>query len=374
MGIRILHTADLHIDSPFAFLPEEKTIFRRQNQFSVLEEIVSLSEQHHVDALLIIGDLFENPSPSYETASRVSDILSTTEIPVFITPGNHDYFHLRSPYNLNIWPENIHIFHTSAIERVELSGLDVYGAGFTAPNQFRSVLTNYTLNQNLVTGGFRKPSVIMLHGELNPGEPMYHPVYTSDIAACGADYLALGHIHTRTEPQKVGNTVFAYCGCPEGRGFDETGSKGVYLVEFEQGVNITFLPLNGAQYYDISVDLSSSDSLKTTILNALPSESQKDLFRITLTGQIEPDLISIDEIGEAISPLVFYASIINRTKPPRDIWGNCNQDTLEGIFLSLLKEKMNGQITDDEREILMLAARYGLDALDGGEAEYLDNI
>ena len=43
MSIKILHTADLHIDSPFAFLPEEKAIFRRRRQLGILEEISHIS-------------------------------------------------------------------------------------------------------------------------------------------------------------------------------------------------------------------------------------------------------------------------------------------------------------------------------------------
>ena len=374
MSIKILHTADLHIDSPFAFLPEEKAIFRRRRQLGILEEIVTLAEHHRVDALLICGDLFDSPNISFDVTSSVSDILSSTAIPVFIAPGNHDYFHLGSPYNLNVWPENVHIFKSSAIERIELPQMTLYGAGFTSPNLFRSTLSNFSLGNNSDTGGFYKPSVIMLHGELNPREPIYHPVYTNDIAACGADYLALGHIHSRTEPQKVGNTVFAFSGCPEGRGFDETGSKGMYLVELGRGVNMTFLPLSGAKYYDLTVNLTGNDSPAKEIINALPSKSQEDLFRITLSGEIEPNLISIEEISKSISPLVFYAEIINRTKLPRDIWSYCSEDTLRGTFLSLLREKMDESASNEDREIIDLAARYGLDALEGEEADYLDNF
>lgn len=373
MDIKILHTADLHIGSPFTFLPEEKAVFRRKKQFGVLEEIITQAERHSVDALLICGDLFDRPTVPFELAISVSEILSTTKIPVFISPGNHDYFHLSSPYNLDIWPENVHIFNKSAIERVELSGLDVYGAGFTTPNLFRSMLCNFALDQTLVTGG-HKPSVIMLHGELNPTQPLYHPLYTEDIAKCGADYLALGHIHNRSAPQRVGNTVFAFSGCPEGRGFDETDGKGIYLVDFEKGVDITFIPLNGAKYYDISVDLTGSKSPQVTVLNALPANSQNNLFRITLTGEVDPDIVSVAEIQESLAPLVFHSEIIDRTKYPRDIWGLCSEDSLRGAFLSLLKEKMDRQTSEDEKDLIMLAARYGLEALDGGEAENIDNF
>ena len=39
------------------------------------------------------------------------------------------------------------------------------------------------------------------------------------------DYLALGHVHEYRSGQLDGRGVWAYSGCPEGRGFDETGKN-----------------------------------------------------------------------------------------------------------------------------------------------------
>ena len=125
-----------------------------------MKRLVTLAEHHRVDALLICGDLFDSPNISFDVTSSVSDILSSTAIPVFIAPGNHDYFHLGSPYNLNVWPENVHIFKSSAIERIELPQMTLYGAGFTSPNLFRSTLSNFSLGINLIPGAFISPRLL----------------------------------------------------------------------------------------------------------------------------------------------------------------------------------------------------------------------
>jgi exonuclease SbcD len=375
MSITILHTADLHIDSSFGFLSNEKAAIRREGQFLILEEIVSMAERFRVDAVLICGDLFDKPNVSFDVANRVSNILSRTAIPIFITPGNHDYFHTSSPYNLTVWPENVRIFTSQIIEKVELANMVLYGAGFTSQNQFQSMLSDFNSSQDYITEGLHKSklSVMMLHGEINPPEPRYHPIYAKDIAASGVDYLALGHIHGRTEPQKVGRTIYAYCGCPEGRGFDETGSKGVYLVNFDEGTKVTFLPLDGAKYLDLSVDLSACRSPKKAVLQAMPADIQNSLLRVTLTGEIEPDRLSIEDIEESLSSLAFHVSLIDRTRPPVNVWEECGDDTLKGIFLSLLKERLNDDIKSEDRKLIELAARYGLDALDGEESGNYDN-
>jgi len=375
MGVTILHTADLHIDSSFGFLPQEKAAIRREGQFRILEEIVSAAERYRVDAVLICGDLFDKPIVSFDVANRVANILSRTSIPIFITPGNHDYFHASSPYNLTVWPDNVRIFHTTVIEKVELENLVVYGAGFTSQNMFRSALNDYISSHGSMTGSLHdgKLSVMMLHGELNPPEPRYHPLYMKDIEASGVDYLALGHVHARSDPQRSGKTIYAYCGCPEGRGFDETGSRGIYLVDLGDTVKISFLPLNGARYYDLTVDLSSSQSPEKAVAQALPADMKDSLLRITLTGEIEPDKLSVDEIEGRISASAFYVNIVDCTSPPLNLWEQCGDDSLKGIFLALLKEKLNEDPGNEERKLIELAARYGLDALSGKEYVFHDN-
>ena len=48
------------------------------------------------------------------------------------------------------------------------------------------------------------------------------------------DYIALGHIHKFSGIKRIGNTYYAYSGCPEGRGFDEEGDKGII---FRRGIS-----------------------------------------------------------------------------------------------------------------------------------------
>ena len=69
---------------------------------------------------------------------------------------------------------------------------------------------------------------------MDPSEARYDPIRKEEIAASGLAYLALGHIHKRTEPLTFGGTVCAWPGCPEGRGFDELGEKGFYAGTLER--------------------------------------------------------------------------------------------------------------------------------------------
>ena len=66
---------------------------------------------------------------------------------------------------------------------------------------------------------------------------------------------ALGHIHRRGS-FRVGKTTCAWPGCPMGRGFDEQGQKGVYLVTLEDRVRVHFISLDMPQFHDLTVEIT----------------------------------------------------------------------------------------------------------------------
>jgi len=126
--VKLLHAADLHLDSAFSALPPEKAAQRRAEQRLVLERLTVLSEG--CAAVLLAGDLFDSARVYRDTLEALRAALAACRCPVFIAPGNHDALLPGSPYLENGWPENVHIFRTAEPERVSLPELDVYGAGF----------------------------------------------------------------------------------------------------------------------------------------------------------------------------------------------------------------------------------------------------
>ena len=126
--VKLLHAADLHLDSAFSALPPEKAVQRRAEQRLVLERLTALSEG--CAAVLLAGDLFDSARVYRDTLEALRAALAACRCPVFIAPGNHDALLPGSPYLENGWPENVHIFRTAEPERVSLPELDIYGAGF----------------------------------------------------------------------------------------------------------------------------------------------------------------------------------------------------------------------------------------------------
>ena len=92
MAIRFLHAADLHLDSPFDGLPPELAARRRKEQREILPRLVRLVQKHRCQAILLPGDLFDGERVYPETVETVETMLRTCGVPVFIAPGNHDFY------------------------------------------------------------------------------------------------------------------------------------------------------------------------------------------------------------------------------------------------------------------------------------------
>lgn len=178
-------------------------------------------------------------------------------------------------------PENVHVFREAAMTAVELPewNLVIHGAAFTGPEQAESLLAGFAAPED------GKVHFGLLHGEVEPSQPRYNPIRRQEIADSGLAYLALGHIHKRLEPQRLGRTLCAWPGCIEGRGFDELGPKGFYEGMLEDGaVSVTFVPFAWRRYENLTVDVTGQ-APRAAVEAALPPDTARDLYRITLTGE-----------------------------------------------------------------------------------------
>ena len=361
MLIKILPAADFHLDSPFDSLSGEKARERRREQRELFLSISEICEREGVEAVLLPGDLLDSERTSFETCEILLEVFKSIKAEVFIAPGNHDYVSPGSPYLTLKFPKNVHIFTSPEITKLEFpeKGFTVWGAGFAGDS-----------SPPLMTGfraGGEGVKIMVMHGDVKQPRSTYNPISEAEIAASGLDYLALGHVHSFSGIRKAGGTFYAYPGCPEGRGFDETGEKGVLIGTVGQGFcDLKFLPLGGRKYEILNVDLSEAGDALSAILPHLPRDSGRDIYKIVLTGEFEGSL-DLESLAEKLSDRFYALTIKDRTRIRRDIWEKAGEDTLRGIFLRKMRKKYEEAKTEEERERIVLAVRFGLSALDNGE-------
>ena len=354
--LKIIHGADFHLDSPFSGLTPKRAAQRRGEQRELLERLAELARKKGAGLVLLAGDLLDSERVFPETALALSKALASIPCPVFIAPGNHDPYTDRSIWTALNWPDNVHIFRSRGLERVDLPGCTLWGRAFTGAHQETSPL------EGLAVPGDGKLHLAVLHGCVGERNG-YGPISPAEIAASGLDYLALGHIHQGSGLNKEGNTFWAYPGCPEGRGFDELGDKGVLYVEAEPGqVKSQFVSLAKRRYEIITADITGPAGPLAAILEALPGRTSDLICRLILTGEgPAPDLVNLEQ---TLAPEFYGLTLVDRTRLPRDLWARREEDTLTGLFLRTMWEKCQAE---PDNQALQLAARYGLAALEGGE-------
>jgi predicted phosphodiesterase len=274
--IKILHTADWHIDAP---LRDFTDLQRRQLRASLLEmpgKIAELCIREGCDLMLLCGDVFDGPytREGYEAVYRA---LERVQIPVFISPGNHDPYREGSVWVREAWPENVYLFRHREITSFTIRELDcrIYGAAFTGTD-CPALLTDFHAE------GTERYALLVVHGDpTNPSSP-YNPITAAQVREAGVDYAALGHIHAQGRFE-AGAGICAWPGCPMGRGFDETGTKGVLIAELEETVRTRFVPLQVPRFFAYDLDVSGDPV--AAVASLLPPGGSRDHYRIRLTGE-----------------------------------------------------------------------------------------
>lgn len=349
MGLKLLHSADWHLGTPFRSLPEAQRERLHRLQLELPGRIAALCRREQCDLVLLAGDLFDSPAPPRECVDAVRRALEQCAVPVCISPGNHDYCTPSSPWLTETWPENVHIF-TGAPDHIDLPKLDcrVYGAGYQS-------MDCPALLEGFHAEGDARRCVGVFHGDpLSLSSPCC-PVTAAQVRESGLDYLALGHIHTHGS-FRVGDALCAWPGCPMGRGWDEPGEKGLYLVTLDERAALRWLPLGLPQFHDLQAQVQT-DAL-CTLEALLPPAASEDLFRVTLTGRgvVEPELLKRRFAHLALLELR------DETRQARDTWESAGEDSLRGVYFDLLKRQ-----AEHAPELAALAAEISAALLDGEE-------
>ena len=356
--MRILHAADLHLDSAFAGLAEEKAALLRQESRDILRRMVDWANDHAVDVMLLSGDLFDSDRMYSQTARTLAQALARFRGRIFVSPGNHDFYAPGSGYDAVDWPENVHIFTSRRPQTVLLRSLNasVTGAAFTAAEEWEP------FDGASFSGGDAPIRLGVLHGEVTRGESKYRAIPPAEIEKMNLTYLALGHVHRCAGVQRAGNTAYAYPGCLPGRGFDETGAKGFLYGEITpEKVELEFIPFAPRRYQSVTADITDRDPADA-VRQALDPDCGQDVCRVLLTGSRRENF-SLSALTSELSGLCAALELTDETYPEEDVWARCGEDSLRGLFLQNLRARYDGADEDEKRQLLQ-AARFGLAALD----------
>ena len=360
--LKFIHAADFHMDSAFGALSAAQAAARRRESRELGFRLANYVRAHEIDLVLLAGDLLDGRSAYRETVEQLSAALAQMEVPVCIAPGNHDPYVDESLWKSTEWSENVHIFKENRMAAVDFPqwNVTVHGAAFTDSAQLQSQLADFSAPRD------GRIHLGLLHGEVESAQSRDNNLLRQEIAQSGLAYLALGHIHKREEPKRSGATLYAWPGCMEGRGFDETGEKGFYegTVADDGSVSVKFVPFARHRYEIVEVDVTGK-TVREAVEAALPPDTARDLYRIILTGETGEAGVDTAALTEDLSDRFYALEVRDRTRMAEDVWKRAAEDSLRGLFLRELRAKFLAAKTEEERESVTRAARFGLAALDG---------
>lgn len=370
--MKILHTGDIHLDSPFAGLSPDAARQRRSDLRAAFSDMIAFARQQAVDLVLIAGDLFDKIYVTRDTIALLCREFASLHCPVVIAPGNHDPADDKSIWNKKIFPDNVHVFTTTELSCFSFDTLHccVYGYAFQNASLHTCPLEGKTVKDPA------KINILCAHGDATSPISTYGPLPAGVLETFGADYCALGHFHNPENATAALTVPGAYCGCPEGRDFGETGVKGAVLVTLEKEGNDAALDWKRIRFcrkvYEhrtLQLDGTAEQADVESALRAMLQETgfgADVLLRVTLTGSIDPGL-SIDTAALAAMETNLAAlEIRDATMPTWNAQFLQNDQGIRGEVYRLLLPKLE-DADPTVRETGRNALRYAMAALSGEE-------
>lgn len=221
--MKLLLFADLHLDTRFS----DAGPARRQALRDTLGRIVELAEESHVDAVLCAGDLYEHDRCSPSTASFLRSSFDCS-VPVYLAPGNDDWYGPQSVYQQVDWTPNVHVFSSGSLTPVELTdGVTLWGAAHVGPGPARDFLDGFAVNRAGV-------NLALCHGSA-----------PADVAITGLDHAFLGHVHTPEHAVR-----YTFPGNPDPLTAGETGERGAVLCTVHEDGTVS------REVFDVSASRS----------------------------------------------------------------------------------------------------------------------
>lgn len=394
--VRLIHTADLHLDSAFSSrFSKEEAEERRQNLLMAWNRLLSYGIEKKVQAVLIAGDLFDSAVVSRSTMEIfLSSIRRNPDISFFYLRGNHDTENtFRFQENL---PKNLFLFSKGGKkyrlnEKLILAGKEYYGSmegnkdGFPGQSfwDFKEEDCNlFMLHGELTESDIRYPlepaSGIGVRNEESAEQDRNAENEVQDNAGISlkalsrypVHYLALGHIHKRGEGQ-FGSIRYAYPGCLQGRGFDEEGEKGFFYLEVNEEtkeIQTEFIPIKEGEFRILELELCEEDdslSALEKIEEKIKEEActEKDSLRILLKGEKSPEgERNLRYLERALSERFSYVEVKEESRLVLRKEDYIHEKSLKGEFLRMVSDSES--LSEEEKEKIIL---LGIGLLQGEE-------
>ena len=373
--LKILHCADIHLDTPFVGMTAEKSAERRRELRSTFMRLMEFIRERAVDYVLISGDLFDTRFATNNTAEvLIREFRNCPNTKFIIAPGRSDCYSDNPIYLSGRLPENCYVFSSDRLSRFDFEEdrVTVYGWAFMTDK-----MTTSPLYDNHVDDG-SKINIVCgyadLGGDINSD---LCPISVSDMNKFGADYYAFGSRHEKTEFVKRGGSMYSYPGSLECTGFDNPYLGGVKLLGIDyndgelsmDGKHVSFGHLHFVTE-EIDITGVNANNEITNRISQLISKKKYGIetaLVVKLTGYVDPRFV-VPKNLECDAFGLYFFKMVDVTLPLYGTEHFKRDMSVAGEIYRRLLPMMQSE-NEEERLVAARAFRVGLAALENREID-----
>jgi DNA repair exonuclease SbcCD nuclease subunit len=366
--MKFIHTSDLHLGSKLTSnLDSLKAKDRRYEILHNFNRLLNDAKKQNASFIIIAGDLFDTEKITKQCFNEVlSQINSHSDLDIIYLVGNHEKTAFIDL--IDVLPKNLKAVYQDTWQSFKYSdnGKDVV---ITCANITKS---NNGLIYNTLFLNPLNTNIVVLHGQIanTKADDKAEIIDLRQLKNKNIDYLALGHYHFYDKGSLDDRGIYAYSGCLEGRGFDETGDKGYLLVDTDNVKEPDFIKFAKRTLYEILVDVTDYTcwtDIKNLVLDKVDDIGSENLVKVVLQGELDfnynaDTVLYVDELLKILNDRFYFAKVYNQVTIKINPLTYQNGNGIRGEFIKTVLS--DGNLTDiDKNEII----QYGLKALKGDD-------
>ncbi len=358
--MKILHCSDLHLESAYNVVAKE---YYRQLKDEALESFAFLcnyARENDIEAVLICGDLFDGTNVRKSAIKYIfQQVASVSDITFYYICGNHD-----AKLNLDLpeKPENFLIIGESFMRFDIGDRVSIGGVSLSKQN-----VENF---YDEIEFEDKRFNIFMLHADTmigNHDPSQYSNVDINKLKGKNINYLALGHIHKRSEGKLDERGIYCNSGNFGNYGFGEETERGFVVIDINNStINVArHIVPQKRNFVVLAVDISKFGSEKVfdeAIARVLISQKREDFVRVKLTGYFDESFDKrIDYLLSKYKDRFFYFEIKDESKLSIDL-EKIKQEKLSLKYEFLSQVFAQYDLTDEMKNKIAYA---GIQALRG---------
>ena len=312
--VRFLHVADFHLGAPVRGLEALSDEWAARLQTAIPEaydRVIDAALTRDVDFVIIAGDVFDSSSASYCDYLHFFeglDKLHAAGIPVYLVAGNHDPYTSwarnigrlsESAHLLGVGVPTFKLFERDGEPLCLIGGRSYYAQAWPLGEGVADGITRANavgaLSEEHPNAAEAPFAIGVIHTGLDV-DASKAAVDEETLLAQDIDYWACGHLHRHLVRPADDDPRIVFPGCVQGRDIKESGERGCYVVDLEEGMSprLEFVPTASVAFHSLDVDVS-----ECRMLSDVEKVVKTELFRANGYDFCSEMVARVNLVGEA---------------------------------------------------------------------------